>query len=287
MRKKDRNTKRETKPKRTFDKRGKSTSFKSQRPVFKPKIEQTDIWKDDADMRLNKYVALCGIASRRAAAELIQDGQVTVNGAVMLEMGYRVTAKDVVSFQGKVIKPVEKMIYILLNKPKDTITTVSDEKGRKTVMDIVQRTVKSRIYPVGRLDRDTTGLLLLTNDGDLAQKLSHPSYLIKKLYHAKLDRPLTTSDLEKIAEGLELEDGKAEVDAVNYVQGGYKDEVMVEIHIGKNRIIRRIFEHLGYQIEKLDRVYYGGLTKKDLPRGAYRSLTDREIIMLKHFTGKK
>ena len=261
-----------------------TTSFKAQKPVFKPHIEKA--FADDSDMRLNKYVALCGVTSRRGAAELITEGTVYVNGVAIKEIGYRVLPNDVVTYKGKTLAPVGKKIYILMNKPKDTITTVSDERGRKTVMDIVNRTIKERIYPVGRLDRDTMGLLVLTNDGELAQKLSHPSYKVRKLYHAVLSRALTKNDLERIKEGVTLEDGKAEVDAINYVDGAAKDEVMIEIHIGKNRIVRRIFEHLGYEVVKLDRVIYGGLTKKDLPRGAYRSLTQQELIMLKHFAGQ-
>lgn len=267
--------------------RGKSkntTSFKAERPVFKPKIDK--ILEDDEDMRLNKYVALCGVSSRRGAAELIKQGVVYVNGVATTEIGYRISPKDVITYKGNVLELVSKKIYILMNKPKDTITTVSDERGRKTVLDIISRTIKERIYPVGRLDRDTTGLLVLTNDGELAQKLSHPSFKVKKLYHAVLNRALTKNDLDKIREGLMLEDGKAEVDAINHLEGEAKDQVMIEIHIGKNRIVRRIFEHLGYQVEKLDRVFYGGLTKKDLPRSGYRSLTQQEVIMLKHFAGQ-
>ena len=303
-------TSREERPKRTFnsdddsrpkrsDKLGREarprTKSGSDRPpanfkpndkgVFKPHIEKLNA-ADDDDMRLNKYVANCGVAARRKAGEMILAGEITVNGKVITEPGYRVLPKDVVKLKGKDIKPVERKIYLLMNKPKDTITTVSDERGRKTVIDLVKRTVKERIFPVGRLDRDTTGLLLLTNDGDLAQAMAHPSYRIKKLYHAVLDKALTKSDLEGIAKGVELEDGLAEVDGIQYVSGASKDEVMIEIHIGKNRIVRRIFEHLGYQVMRLDRVFYGGLTKKDLPRAGYRTLTDREVIMLKHFTGK-
>jgi 23S rRNA pseudouridine2605 synthase len=264
---------------------GRKSNFTSEKSVFRPKIDKR-LPEPDEDMRLNKYVALCGIAARRKASEMIQAGEVTVNGEVVTEAGRRVLPTDVVKHKGTILKPVEKMIYILLNKPKGFITTVTDDRGRKTVMDLVSRTVKERIFPVGRLDRDTTGLLVLTNDGDLSQKLSHPSYRIKKFYHVGLDKPLTKNDMEAIAKGIELEDGTAEVDAINYVEGAKKDEVMVEIHIGKNRIVRRIFESLGYELTRLDRVYYGGLTKKDLPRGDYRSLTDREVIMLKHFTGK-
>ena len=265
--------------------RTEAVSFKPERPVFKPVIARPRVTQD-MDMRLNKYIALCGVASRRAAADLIKEGQVYVNGKVMTEIGYRVLPKDEITYKSKTLKPIEQKIYILMNKPKDTITTVSDEKGRKTVLDIISKTIKARIYPVGRLDRETTGLLLLTNDGELTQKMSHPSYLVKKLYHAVLNKPLTKDDMRKIAEGLNLEDGKAEVDAVNYAEGAGKNEVILEIHIGKNRVVRRIFEQLGYDVVKLDRIYYGGLTKKDLPRGGYRALTEREVIMLKHFTGK-
>lgn len=260
------------------------SSFTKEKGVFKPHVERASL-TDNGDMRLNKYLALCGISSRRGSADLIKEGVIYVNGKVATEIGLRISSKDEVTYKGKKLEPISKKIYILLNKPKDTITTVSDEKGRKTVMDIVGKTIKERIYPVGRLDRDTVGLLVLTNDGELAQKLSHPSFKVKKLYHAMLNRALTKNDLERIREGLELEDGKVTVDGINYVEGASKDEVMVEIHVGKNRIVRRIFEHLGYEVSKLDRVYYGGLTKKDLPRGSYRSLTQQEIIMLKHFSG--
>lgn len=235
-------------------------------------------------MRLNKYVAHCGICSRRQAAEFIKNGQVTVNGKKVFEPGYSVQKEDEVKFRGKAIKPVETYIYILLNKPKDVITTVKDEKGRRTVIDIIRPKVKERIFPVGRLDRATTGLLLLTNDGDLAKKLTHPSHKVNKVYHVVLDKDVSEADLEKIRKGLSLEDGFTPVDGVEYAKGKGKKEVGIEIHIGRNRIVRRIFEHLGYQVKKLDRVYLGGLTKKDLPRGFFRHLTNREIIMLKHFT---
>ncbi len=236
------------------------------------------------EMRLNRYVAQAGICSRRKAVDLIKSGQVKVNDKVELEPGYTVQPDDIVSYQGRTIKPEGKKVYILLNKPKDTITTLSDEKGRKTVMDIVGRTVKERIYPVGRLDRETTGLLVLTNDGDLAQKLSHPSFKVKKFYHVTLDRPLLQHDLELIKKGVDLEDGTIAVEGVDYIEEKPKNEIGIEIHVGKNRIVRRIFEHLGYTVERLDRTYYAGLTKKDLPRGHYRTLDEREVIMLKHFT---
>lgn len=235
------------------------------------------------DMRLNKFLALCGIGSRRKCAEFIKEGQVRVNGNLVTDIGFRVQKSDKVHYQGKPVKPVTRMVYILMNKPKDTITTASDEKGRKTVMDLIKNKVKDRVYPVGRLDRNTTGLLLLTNDGDLALKLSHPRHRVKKIYHVVLDRALRKPDMEKIAAGLQLEDGLAEVDSIDFVENQPKNEVGITIHIGKNRIVRRIFEHLGYQVEKLDRVYYAGLTKKDLPRGFIRHLTKQEVIMLKHF----
>lgn len=235
-------------------------------------------------MRLNKYVAHCGITSRRKAAELVKSGKVSVNGIVEDNPAYVVQENDEVSYQGEVIHPEEKKIYLLLNKPKNTVTTLSDEKGRRTVMDVIRQKVKERIYPVGRLDRETVGLLLLTNDGDLAKKLSHPSHEIEKVYRVCLDRNISFQDLAKIRNGLTLEDGFTPVDAVNYVQGEDQNVVDIKIHIGRNRIVRRIFDHLGYTVEKLDRTHYAGLTKKDLPRGWSRHLTEKEIIMLKHFS---
>lgn len=240
--------------------------------------------QDDSSMRLNKYVAHCGIAARRKCDEFIKDGLVKVNGKVVLEPGYRVQESDEVSYKGKVIKPVLNMVYILMNKPKNVITTLSDEKGRKTVMDIIDKKVDVRIYPVGRLDRYTTGLLLLTNDGDLAKKLSHPSHKVKKIYHVELDKPVSEEHVSAIRDGLTLEDGLAPVDKVSHVKHKPKNHVGLEIHIGRNRIVRRIFESLGYVVVRLDRVYYGGLTKKDLPRGWFRPLDEKEVIMLKHFT---
>ncbi len=236
-------------------------------------------------MRLNKYIAHAGVCSRREAAQLVKDGHIQVNGTVIIEPGVVVEEGDEVTYKGRVLKPRVNMVYFLMNKPKGVITTVKDEKGRKTVMDLMVNKTKERIFPVGRLDRATTGLLLLTNDGDLAKKLTHPSHKVKKIYHAVLDKSISEADLDKIAAGLVLEDGLAEVDKVGYVQGAAsKKEIGLEIHIGKNRIVRRIFEHLGYTVVKLDRVYFGGLTKKDLPRGFSRPLTDKEVIMLKHFT---
>jgi 23S rRNA pseudouridine2605 synthase len=245
------------------------------------KKEQTT--KDDDDMRLNKYVALCGVASRRASGEIIKNGEILVNDEVITEPGRRILPEDVVTYKGEKLIISASLVYLLMNKPKGFITTMSDELDRKTVMDLIDHDMSERIYPVGRLDRDTSGLLLFTNDGDLAKKLTHPSHKVKKLYHATLDKPITKNDLEDIAKGLVLEDGVAVVDGISVIDTASKKEVGIEIHIGKNRIVRRIFEHKGYVVEKLDRVYYGGLTKKDLPRGRYRHLTEREIIMLKHF----
>jgi 23S rRNA pseudouridine2605 synthase len=235
-------------------------------------------------MRLNKYVAHAGICSRRKAADLVKAGEVSVNGEVEKNPAYEVQDKDVISYQGKEIKLEQNKVYLLLNKPKNYVTTLSDERDRKTVMDLVRNKVKERIYPVGRLDRMTTGLLLLTNDGDLAKKLTHPSHGVKKIYQVLLDRDVDQIDIEKIRDGFELEDGEVEVDNISYVKGEGKNTIGVEIHMGKNRIVRRIFEHFDYRVIKLDRVYFGGLTKKDLPRGFTRPLSEQEIVMLKHFS---
>ncbi len=235
------------------------------------------------EMRLNKYLAHAGIASRRAADTLIMQGHVTVNGVVVQEMGYKVKKEDVVVFKGKPIKTVDKFVYYLLNKPRNILSTSSDEKGRKTVIDILESKISERVYPVGRLDRNTTGLLLLTNDGELTKKLSHPKYNVPKVYQVTLDKNLGLKDLETIRSGVTLEDGDIKADSLHYVEGESKREVAIEIHSGKNRVIRRIFEHLGYEVIKLDRTYYAGLTKKNLPRGRYRPLTNEEVRMLKHF----
>lgn len=230
-------------------------------------------------IRLNKYIANAGICSRREADTLIAAGNVTVNGKVVTEMGFKVKKTDDVRFDGRKLNP-EKKEYVLLNKPKNFITTTRDERGRRTVMELVSSASNNRLYPVGRLDRNTTGLLLFTNDGDLAKKLTHPRHGVRKIYHVFLEKNVTIADLRKIREGLELEDGKIEVDEVDYVSGASKKEVGIEIHSGKNRIVRRIFEHLGYEVSKLDRVVFAGLTKKDLPRGHWRYLTQQEVINL-------
>ncbi|MFN8330565.1 MAG: pseudouridine synthase [Saprospiraceae bacterium] len=229
-------------------------------------------------MRLNKFVAHCGICSRRQAAELVKDGKIKVNDRIELNPSYEVQDKDKIFYNHERIFPQTKKIYILLNKPKNYITTVKDEKTRNTVIDLVKDHIEERIYPVGRLDRNTTGVLLMTNDGELAQKLSHPSFKVKKIYHVALDKPLSKKDFETIMTGLNLEDGKMEVDGMDYVENK-KDELGVEIHSGKNRIIRRIFEHLGYEIKRLDRVYYAGLTKKVSP-GANSDILPRRRLLL-------
>ncbi|GIJ94558.1 hypothetical protein CAPN002_17760 [Capnocytophaga stomatis] len=235
----------------------------------------------NTEIRLNKFIADAGICSRRNADIYISSGNVEVNGEVMTTLGYRVKPTDIVKFDGKVITS-EKKEYILLNKPKGFITTTNDEKGRKTVMDLVANATTARILPVGRLDRPTTGLLLLTNDGELAKKLTHPTHGVRKIYHVVLDRKLDYKDFIKIEEGIELEDGFIQVDEISYVNDKPKNEIGVKIHSGRNRIVRRIFEHLGYNVEKLDRVVFAGLTKKDLPRGHWRRLTQQEIINLKN-----
>ncbi len=233
------------------------------------------------ETRLNKFIATAGVCSRRKADEHIKNGLVKVNGNVVLEMGFKVKSGDQIIFNGKPVMP-EKKIYILLNKPKDAISTSADTHGRRTIMDLIQGTVDERIYPVGRLDRNTTGLILLTNDGELAQKLSHPRYEVRKLYQVELDQALTKEDFIKINNGIKLEEGVAQVDDLAYVHGKGKKVIGIQIHIGWNRVVRRIFESLNYKVKKLDRVLYGPLSKKDLPRSKWRHLDQKEIIMLKH-----
>ncbi len=234
--------------------------------------------EDDGLIRLNKYLGNAGIASRREADELIKTGAVTVNGKVITEMGHKINADDVVLFGGDRIRN-EKKVYVLLNKPKDYITTTEDEKGRRTVMDLLDG-IKENIFPVGRLDRNTTGLLLFTNDGDLANMLTHPKFGIRKIYSVELNKNLKTEDYKRIHEGLELEDGVIKVDNMSFV-GDSKKDIGIEIHSGRNRIVRRIFESLGYEVLKLDRVGFAGLSKKDLPRGKFRFLNEKEVGYLR------
>jgi 23S rRNA pseudouridine2605 synthase len=243
----------------------------------KKKVEEVVSEEIKTTIRLNRFIANAGVCSRREADELIAQGFVKVNGQVITEMGYQVKPSDKVTYKGKLLKR-EKLVYILLNKPKNCITTTDDPEERHTVMEIVKDACDERVYPVGRLDRNTTGLLLLTNDGDLAKKLSHPSSNIKKIYQVSLDKPITESDFYKIQEGFELEDGFIKPDALALLT---PNTLGIELHSGRNRIVRRIFEHLGYSVEKLDRTMYAGLTKKDLPRGKWRFLSQKEVALLK------
>ena len=231
-------------------------------------------------LRLNKFLANAGVCSRREADEFIQAGVVTVNGEVVTELGTKILRTDEVKFHDAPVT-LEKKVYVLLNKPKDYVTTSDDPQQRKTVMDLVKDVCPERIYPVGRLDRNTTGVLLLTNDGDLASKLTHPKFLKKKVYHVHLDKNLTAHDMEQIREGVTLEDGEIKADAIEYADDRDKAQVGIEIHSGKNRIVRRIFESLGYRVTKLDRVQFAGLTKKNLRRGDWRFLTEKEVDMLR------
>ncbi|MDV7187642.1 pseudouridine synthase [Lutibacter sp. TH_r2] len=231
-------------------------------------------------IRLNKYIANAGICSRREADVFIAAGSATVNGKVVTEMGYKVQEIDEVRFDNSLISP-EKKQYVLLNKPKNFITTMDDDRGRRTVMDLIGAATKERIYPVGRLDRNTTGLLLFTNDGELAKKLTHPKHNIQKIYHASLDKKLAMSDLYKISDGFMLDERRVIVDDISYIENQSKTEVGVKIHSGRNRIVRRIFEHFNYTVVKLDRVIFAGLTKKNLPRGHWRHLTEMEVNSLK------
>jgi 23S rRNA pseudouridine2605 synthase len=248
---------------------------------MKKRIEYKEVNFDPNEpLRLNKFLANAGICSRREADEFIQAGVVTVNGEVVTELGTKVLRTDEVKFHDQPVT-IEKKVYVLLNKPKDYVTTSDDPQQRKTVMDLVKNACPERIYPVGRLDRNTTGVLLLTNDGDLASKLTHPKYLKKKIYHVYLDKNVTAHDLQQISEGIQLEDGEIKADDVQYAHPTDKKQIGIEIHSGKNRIVRRIFEALGYRVQKLDRVQFAGLTKKNLKRGDWRYLTEEEVDRLR------
>ncbi len=247
---------------------------------MKKRIEYKEQHYDPNEpIRLNKFLANAGVCSRREADDFIQAGVVRVNGEVVTELGTKVLRSDSVLFHDQLVTP-EKKVYVLLNKPKDTVTTSDDPQNRKTVMELVKDACRERIYPVGRLDRNTTGVLLLTNDGELASKLTHPQYRKKKIYHVFLDKNVTASDIRQIAEGIELEDGPIKADAIEYASETDKKQIGIEIHSGRNRIVRRIFEHLGYHVVKLDRVYFAGLTKKNVRRGDWRYLTEEEVNML-------
>jgi len=258
-----------------FPARGKSFT-----PRPKPVEYEMPIPDPNEQIRLNKYMSNAGICSRREADEFIQQGLVKVNGQVVTELGTKISHSDVVEYDEKVVT-MERKCYILLNKPKDCVTTSDDPNGRLTVMDLVKGACNERIYPVGRLDRNTTGVLLLTNDGDLASKLTHPKFVKKKIYHVWCDRDIAEDDMQRIADGIELEDGPIHADAISYATETDRNQAGIEIHSGRNRIVRRIFESLGYHVTKLDRVYFAGLTKKNLPRGRWRYLTQEEVNYLK------
>jgi 23S rRNA pseudouridine2605 synthase len=265
-----------------FSNTGKKESQNS-RPVSKqgPPDSKHPTHNSSDQMPLNKFISHAGVCGRREAAELVKDGKVTVNGDKIFEPGYKVTGKDKVVVKGKQVFLQKNSVYILLNKPKDFITTANDPQGRKTVMDLVKNATPERVYPVGRLDRNTTGVLILTNDGELAQKLTHPSFEIKKIYEVTLDKPVTKKDLDAILEGVTLEDGFVKADAAGYADPKNKAVVGVEIHSGRNRIVRRIFEHLGYDVKGLDRVMFANLTKKNVERGKWRFLQEKEVRLLK------
>ncbi|MFA9371624.1 MAG: pseudouridine synthase [Labilibaculum antarcticum] len=235
---------------------------------------------EDGMLRLNKYISNTGACSRREADRRIEEGQITVNGEVVNEVGTKVNIDDVVCMDGKQLQ-AEAKVYLVLNKPKDFVTTLDDPMGRKTVLDLIKHACKERVYPVGRLDRMTTGVLLFTNDGDLTKRLTHPSYNKKKIYHVYLDREISQEELNQVSAGIELEDGEIKADAISFANADDKTQVGIEIHSGRNRIVRRIFEHLGYEVEKLDRVLFAGITKKNIPRGKWRFLSEKEITMLK------
>ena len=248
---------------------------------MKKRIEyKEENYDPNEPIRLNKYLANAGICSRREADEYIQAGVITVNGEVITELGTKVLRTDEVKFHDQPVS-IEKKVYVLLNKPKDYVTTSDDPQNRKTVMDLVKGACRERIYPVGRLDRNTTGVLLLTNDGELASKLTHPQYMKKKIYHVWLDKNVTAADMRLIADGITLEDGEIHADAIEYASETDRKQVGIEIHSGRNRIVRRIFESLGYRVMKLDRVFFAGLTKKNVRRGDWRFLTEKEVGMLR------
>lgn len=287
----------EIKSKTTVDKTGKAskvaiTEDKPSRGAKTPhqKSAKAIAANDNAPtgvMPLNKFMAHCGICSRREAVDLIVAEKVKVNGKIVSEPGYKVEPKDEVVYNGKKLFVTKNLVYILLNKPKDYITTTDDPQGRKTVLQLIKQATTERVYPIGRLDRNTSGVLLLTNDGDLTQKLSHPSYEIKKIYEVKLDKPLTKAHFDKILAGLMLEDGAIQVDSLAYADTKDKSIIGIEIHSGRNRIVRRIFEHLGYDVKGLDRVMYANLTKKNVERSKWRYLSEKEIRLLKYMNASK
>lgn len=265
--------------KRLANKKAKKGDNKKQYPPKKKKGDPLPSFSEE--VRLNKFIANAGICSRREADVLISTGVIEVNGITITEMGFKVKPGDEVKYDGQTIR-TEKKQYVLLNKPKNFITTMEDPQGRKTAYQLVEKACKERIYPVGRLDRNTTGLLLFTNDGDLAKRLTHPRYEVSKLYHVTLNKPIQMGELKTLLEGVELDDGSyVKADKVDLLPEGNSREVGVELHSGKNRVVRRMFEAIGYSVTKLDRVKFASLTKKDLPRGTYRHLTEKEVAFLK------
>jgi 23S rRNA pseudouridine2605 synthase len=272
----------------TISKRSKSAAAgkvfkKTERKVIGVKRQPKEMPKTGHEselIRINKYIASTGVCSRREADDFIRAGLVTVNGKLITELGVKVSPTDVVKYNGEKIHE-ERKVYVLMNKPKDYVTTVEDPHAKKTVLDLVRGACKERIYPVGRLDRNTTGVLLLTNDGELTKRLTHPKFEKLKIYHVHLNKGLKGGDLDKVATGINLEDGPIKADAISYIDPSDKSQVGIEIHSGRNHIVRRIFEHLGYEVVKLDRVYFAGLTKKNLHRGEWRFLAQKEITMLK------
>lgn len=276
--KKDSNRFENKRPGRNKKQEGEIPDFLRKKPV-KTK-EQAAGPKEESKIRLNKYISNAGVCSRRDADKLIEKGEITVNGKVVTQLGTAVGLKDDVHYKGTKLDPEEK-VYVLLNKPKGFVTTVEDKHAKKTVMDLVEDACEQRIYPVGRLDKQTTGLLLLTNDGELTKMLTHPKYNAKKIYHVFTDKPVFASHLDQLAQGITLEDGPIHADAISFVEKDDKTQVGLEIHSGRNRIVRRMFEHLGYKVMKLDRVYFAGLTKKTIPRGKWRYLSAKEITRLK------
>ena len=267
-----------------FEKKKSEGRGQKPEPFAKPTSNPIHSDKSQAstqEMPLNKFIAHCGICSRRDAAEMVKLGKVKVNNETITEPGHKVSAKDEIRVNGKKISLAKNLVYILLNKPKDYITTTDDPQKRKTVLDLIR--IKERIYPVGRLDRNTSGVLLLTNDGELSQKLTHPSHEVKKVYHVTLNRSLDKKDFDQVLKGIELEDGLASVDVLAYADVKDKTQLGVEIHSGRNRIVRRIFEHLGYDVKNLDRVMFAGLTKKNVERGKWRFLSEKEVRDLKYF----
>jgi len=258
------------------------SNLPSNKSVTNPEKNTEAVPNNTGTIPLNKYVAHAGVSSRRAAAALVKEGKVTVNGTLVTDPGTKVLFTDTVKVNGKKVTVSSHFVYILLNKPKDFLTTTTDPQGRKTVQQLISKATEERVYPIGRLDRNTSGVLLFTNDGDLAQKLSHPKNEMKKVYHAGLDKPLTKQHFDKILSGIELEDGIAKVDEMAYADPKDKSQIGLEIHSGKNRIVRRIFAALGYDVKTLDRVMYAGLTKKNVQRGNWRFLTEKEIRSLKY-----